>query len=125
MSTDAIGGLSPSGSIGFVSPVNRVAAVERTAPEPVKHNAAAPAQPEGGRQESAQDLERTLRALEEAVKPSDISLKFSHDDQTGSIVIEMIDQTSGEQVRQIPTEAALSIAAALGKLQGIVFSRKA
>ncbi|MBI1766224.1 MAG: flagellar protein FlaG [Acidobacteria bacterium] len=65
------------------------------------------------------------QALSEAVKQSQIDLKFSRDDDTGTIVIKLVDQLSGETVQQIPTEALLRLSAALGKTQGQLFDQQA
>ena len=64
-------------------------------------------------------------AFEEAVKVANISLNFSRDEETGAIVTKLVDQTSGETVQQIPTEASLHLAAAIGKLQGQILDTKA
>jgi flagellar protein FlaG len=71
------------------------------------------------------NLEQAVRSLEEAVRAFNITLNFSRDDETGAIVIKLIDQHSGEIVQQIPTEATLHLSAVLGKLQGQFFNRKA
>ncbi len=70
-------------------------------------------------------FEKALSELSEAIQPFNISLKFSRDEETGKIVIEMIDSRSGDTVQQIPDEALLQISAILGKLQGKIFSCKA
>lgn len=70
-----------------------------------------------------QRVDQVIQTLAGAVKPFDIALKFSKDTETGSIVIEMISQETGETLRQIPNEAMLRVAAALGKLQGQIFNR--
>lgn len=74
---------------------------------------------------SREEVEAAVRAISEAVSESNIALKFSRDDDTGSIVIEMIDQNTGEPVRQIPSEASLKLSAALGKLQGNIVNHQA
>jgi|SRR6185503_17734501 len=71
------------------------------------------------------NIEQTIKSLAEAVQDFDIALNFSRDEDTGAIVVKLIDQQSGETVQQIPTEATLRLSAALGKLQGQFFSRKA
>ncbi|MBS1812400.1 MAG: flagellar protein FlaG [Acidobacteria bacterium] len=70
-------------------------------------------------------LEKVIDSIQEAVKSSNISLEFSRDEDSGSIVIKLVDQTSGEAVQQIPSKAVLHLAAVLGKLQGQIFDRKA
>ena len=70
-------------------------------------------------------LEKVIDSIQEAVKGSNISLQFSRDDDSGAIVIKLVDQTSGEAIQQIPSKAVLHLAAVLGKLQGQIFDRKA
>lgn len=48
-----------------------------------------------------------------------ISLKFSRDDTTNHLVIQMIDDKTGDAIRQFPTEVSLSLAANFMKLQGV------
>ena len=71
------------------------------------------------------NIEQAIKSLAEAAQDFDIALNFSRDEETGAIVIKLIDQQSGETVQQIPTEVTLRLSAALGKLQGQLFSRKA
>lgn len=75
--------------------------------------------------ELAPDTLAPLQSLEEAVAVANISLNFSRDEDTGSIVIKLVDQTSGETVQQIPSEATLHLSAALSKLQGQIFDKTA
>ena len=74
---------------------------------------------------SGPDVDRMMRDLARAMKPFDIALKFSKDEDTGTIVIQMISQSTGETLEQIPNEAMLRVAAILGRLQGRIFNCKA
>jgi flagellar protein FlaG len=73
----------------------------------------------------AANVEEALRSLARAVEAANIALNFSRDEETGSIVVKLVDQTSGETVQQIPAEALLHLSAALGKLQGQLFDERA
>ena len=75
--------------------------------------------------ENAQSVDDAVRELKETIKPFNISLQFSNDEESGSTVVKMVDQRTGEVLRQFPEEARLHLAAALGKLQGRIFNRKA
>lgn len=57
--------------------------------------------------------------LQTALAQHDISLKFSKDEATNDLVVELIDQKTGEAIRQFPTEVSLSLAATFQKLQGV------
>jgi len=82
-------------------------------------------QPQPAANHEIRKIDQAIGELARAVEPFDIALKFSKDQETGMIVIQMISQNTGETLQQIPNEAMLNVAATLGKLQGIVFSRVA
>lgn len=69
--------------------------------------------------------EAAAQAVAEAIRETPIELQFSRDDDTGTIVIKLVNQHSGEMVQQIPTEALLRLSAALGQAQGKLFDRTA
>jgi flagellar protein FlaG len=69
--------------------------------------------------------EAAAQAVAEAIRETPIDLQFSRDDDTGTIVIKLINQQSGETVQQIPTEALLRLSAALGQAQGRLFDQTA
>jgi uncharacterized FlaG/YvyC family protein len=69
--------------------------------------------------------DKALRELGQAIEQYNVSLKFTRDEETGTIVIELIDQTSGETLLQFPNEARLQVAATLSKLQGKIFNCQA
>jgi uncharacterized FlaG/YvyC family protein len=79
----------------------------------------------GSEQEQAKDVEKAVRTLNKAAADYDIALQFSRDDETGTIVIKMVKQGTGEVIHQIPDEAMLHLSAVLGKLQGQLFARTA
>jgi uncharacterized FlaG/YvyC family protein len=79
--------------------------------------------PSGSAQEK--DVAEAVRALNKATAPYDIALHFSEDEETGAIIIKMVNQETGELVHQIPDEAQLHLSAVLGKLQGQLFARDA
>jgi flagellar protein FlaG len=84
----------------------------KTSPDP----ASVSARKEG--EEPAQKADRVISEL-------GVALNFSRDEESGEIVVKMIDQNTGETLRQIPSEATLRLAATLGKLQGQMFDRQA
>lgn len=71
------------------------------------------------------DVESNLKELQAAFSEHNMSLKFSRDKETNALVVELINQQTGEAVRQIPSEVSLKLAAEMGKLQGLIYSRKA
>jgi flagellar protein FlaG len=53
------------------------------------------------------------------------AVQFSSDAESGQVVVRVVNPDTGELVRQIPSEDALALARALGKLQGVFLQQKA
>ena len=81
--------------------------------------------PSAGNTVGLQETDKALRELDQAVEAFNVSLKFTRDEETGTIVVEVIDQTSGETLSQFPNGAMLQLAATLSKLQGKIFNSHA
>lgn len=73
---------------------------------------------------SEAQIDQVVSEANHALEPFEMSLQFSKDQDTGMIVVKVVDK-AGETVRQTPTEASLVIAASLSKLQGKIFNCKA
>jgi flagellar protein FlaG len=76
-------------------------------------------------QTGERDIDEAVRALNKAAEPFDIALHFNRDEETGAIVVKIVNVGTGEIVRQMPDEAMLHLSAVLGKLQGQLFARTA
>jgi flagellar protein FlaG len=72
-----------------------------------------------------QRIQEAVDAFNRELKGSDIILKFSLDDESGGVVVQLVNQTTGETLRQFPSAEMLHLSATLGKLQGKLFSHKA
>ena len=53
-----------------------------------------------------------------------MNLKFSTDEQTGKLVVSVINPSNGEILRQMPSEEALKVAEQIGKFQGMFVDLK-
>lgn len=79
--------------------------------------------PDTSQQQSQQDVEGAVRSLDQAINPLGLAMQFSRDDATGSMVLKMINQSTGEILQQIPNEVSVRLAEVFGKLQGQVVDR--
>jgi flagellar protein FlaG len=61
----------------------------------------------------AEDIEDTVRRLNELMAERDRSLSFRVDEASGRTVITVLDATTHEIVRQIPSEEVLALARAV------------
>lgn len=74
--------------------------------------------------DESKKVEAAIEAFNEVAEPLGVALQFSRDDKSGKIVVKMIDQNTGDTLRQFPNETALRLAATLGKLQGLIVDRQ-
>jgi flagellar protein FlaG len=69
---------------------------------------------------AAQDLERTLRKLNEALAATQRNLSFRVDQGSGRTVITVVDASTHEVIRQIPSEEILAVSRALEAASGLL-----
>jgi flagellar protein FlaG len=66
------------------------------------------------------DIAATVRKLNEIMAERQRSLSFHVDEASGRTVITVLDATTSEVVRQIPSEEVLALARALEGAQGLL-----
>lgn len=70
------------------------------------------------------ELENATKAMNEFVAPINSAIQFALDDETGTTVVKVIDVTTKDVIRQIPSEEMLSIAKAIDKVKGLLVQQK-
>ena len=70
-------------------------------------------------------LQSAVNAANEFIKPINNSVEFSLDKDSGEMVVKIMDTSTKEVLRQIPSEEMLTIAKALDKIQGLLIKQKA
>lgn len=70
-------------------------------------------------------LAEAIAAVQRFVQNTTENLNFSVDKTTGKTVVQLVNADTGEVLRQIPSEEMLSIAQALGQMQGLLLREKA
>lgn len=70
-------------------------------------------------------IQQALEDVRKAIAPVAQNLLFSIDDDTGHTVIKIIDSSTDEVIKQIPSEEILAISKALDKLQGLLVKQHA
>lgn len=91
-----------------------------TASQPAAAASAAPAvtRTEG------QKLPELAVASQVTPQPSMPAVQFAEDPESGKVIVRVVNPDTGDVVRQIPSEDALALARALGKLQGVFVQNK-
>ena len=92
---------------------------------PVKA-ATAPAVQPSPEQPSPEALTSAVAAINQAMQQSNQSLEFSVDSNTNRTVVKMVDTSTGELIRQFPSESVLAISRGIEEFQqGLLLTQKA
>lgn len=69
---------------------------------------------------SETDSTRTddFKKLQSSLAEHDITLKFRQDDETGQLIVELVNDKTGEAIRQIPSEVSVKLSKMSVKVQG-------
>lgn len=71
------------------------------------------------------DLEQMVQQINQEYAVRNISLKFSIDEESGSLVIKVLDMANEKIIRQIPAESILEIRRRMSALLGEIFDAEA
>ena len=69
-------------------------------------------------------MEQAASRLNDLAQSIKRDLRFSVDDDSGNVVITVLDQETNEVIRQIPEEHVLAVRENIESLKGILFSAK-
>lgn len=77
-------------------------------------------------QPDLQSLQQAVRDMSELINVTEPpQLVFSIDDATEKLIVRVTDASTGELIRQLPSEEALAIARSLDRLQGLLLKQEA
>lgn len=71
------------------------------------------------------DLEEMVQEINREYSMRKISLKFSIDDESGSLIIKVLDTANEKIIRQIPPESILALRRRMSVLLGDIFDAEA
>jgi len=78
-----------------------------------------------GQPADRKELEAATQSVREFVRPINSNLEFSVNDDTGQLVVRIIDRTTKEVIRQMPSEEMLAVAKALDSIKGLFVKQTA
>jgi flagellar protein FlaG len=77
-------------------------------------------------QPSAAELKSAVEMLNKAMQQSNQNLEFSVDTDTKKVVVKMVDTSTGQLIRQFPSEETLAISRGIEQFQqGLLLKQKA
>lgn len=77
-------------------------------------------------QPSATQLQSAVDNINQMLKQTNKGVEFSVDDSTKKSIIKVVDSTTGDLIRQFPTEEGLSLTRAIDRIQhGLLLTQKA
>ncbi len=118
----AIGGMPPMGIGQRGDDAHRTSAGVQVIARPSDEQADAPASRRSVVDRST--LEEALAQVHEHGRRAESYLKFEIDADLDRVIVKVVDEQSGEIIRQIPPEELLKIAKQLGEIQGLLIDRQ-
>jgi len=121
--------IQPTASNGSLRVDDRGMASEAAAVAPVKANAAAAGASKARSTDEAEptraEVKDAVAKLNDSLTSSAQDLQFSIDEDSKKTVVKLIDRTTHEVLRQMPTKEALEIAKSLDKAMGKLIDQRA
>lgn len=74
---------------------------------------------------SEEEVKTSVNALNELTRSMNSNLSFSIDKDTGQTVVKVVDSSTDEVIKQIPSEEILAISKAIDQLKGVFIQQKA
>ena len=105
------------GLVGSASQTPLVSGKAAPAAQPPARNAPAP-------MDEAQ-LKEAIAAANQSVASHGSSVEFSVHPRHGTTIVRVVDKSTGEVIRQMPSKEMIAIADALDQFQGMLIRRKA
>jgi flagellar protein FlaG len=96
------------------TPIETTAKVTDASPSPLR-----------AQQPDREKLEAATQSVRDFVEPINSNLEFSVDNDTGQLVVKIIDRATQEVIRQMPSEEMLAIAKALDSIKGLFVKQTA
>lgn len=75
--------------------------------------------------QARQSLQKGVNDINKFVQTFNKDINFSVDEDTGRLVVKVVDKETKEVIKQIPSEEALRLADSLEKLQGLLIRQQA
>ena len=86
-----------------------------------------PAMPNQAEKPAAEreQLESAVSSIQEFVQSVKRSINFALDDESGRVVVKVTDASTGDVIRQIPSEEAIRLADSLDAARSVLFKAEA
>lgn len=70
-------------------------------------------------------LDKAVETINQFLQPVASSIQFSVDEESGRMLVKVIDTDTNDVLRQFPSKEAIAISSELSKLQGLLLREKA
>lgn len=74
---------------------------------------------------SPEQLKAAIKSVREYIEPTKSDLEFSVIEETDQVVVKIIDSSTKEVIRQMPSEEMIAIAKALDSIKGLLLKESA
>lgn len=72
----------------------------------------------------SEQVHRAVEAINRQIQTVAPNLRFSIDEDAGHTVVRVVDTSTGDVIRQVPSEEVLAISASTERLRGLLFHQE-
>lgn len=72
----------------------------------------------------AQTLKSTVKELNDQMDKLDTNIKFGFNDEISLMYVNVMEKSTGETIRKIPTDEAMKLSAKMKEIVGMIFDKK-
>jgi flagellar protein FlaG len=101
-----------------------VSQTQKSAQQPSSQEAARESAEKADTQKLKQELQEIVDKLNKEMDPLKTSIRFGFDDSVEELYVSVIDTSNNQEIRKIPSEEALRLAAKMRELVGMIFDKK-
>lgn len=91
---------------------------------PVEESNKIETQNQGTSDETAKTLSQTVKELNAQMELLDTNISFGFNDEINLMYVNVMEKSSGETIRKIPTEEAMQLSAKMKEIVGMIFDKK-
>ena len=120
-----MGSLGSRGNVGVSAPASRTQDIADTRPAQADARQAELLQNKGTSEPNREQVLAAVTDMQDFVQATNHNIQFQLDEDSGRMIVKVTEASTGDVIRQIPSEEAVRLAENLSEIRSLLFSAEA
>lgn len=120
-----MGSLGSRGNVGVSAPASRTQDIADTRPAQADARQAELLQNKGTSEPNREQVLAAVTDMQDFVQATHHNIQFQLDEDSGRMIVKVTEASTGDVIRQIPSEEAVRLAENLSEIRSLLFSAEA